>query len=289
MKRLILGCGFVGLRVGKIWSEQGDQVIGITRKTSRFQELRSWGIEPLLGDITQGDSLSDLPASDTVLVAVGMDRTVYSDIRHVYVEGLANVLQHVSPGLEQIIYVSSTGVYGDFDGAWVTEQSATRPSRVGGEACLEAESLIGCSSFSDRSTILRFAGIYGGSRVPMKTAISDRDWSKLNPAGHLNLIHVDDGVRIIAEVARRRLTGEVLNVSDGHPPVRREYYEEAAMLMGIGPIDWSEANASPSQRQRSDKRICNQKLIEFLQYDFQYPDFRSGLREALASVGRQSQ
>jgi len=65
------------------------------------------------------------------------------------------ILAHLPKSTGHLIYVSSTGVYGDFDGAWIDESSPTQPTREGGKACLEVESLIASSAFVERSTILR--------------------------------------------------------------------------------------------------------------------------------------
>ncbi len=281
MERLIFGCGYVGLRVGNAWARRGDSVFGLTRKSGRFDELGSKGIRPLLGDVTDPGSLGDLPCCDTVLVAIGMDRSTYSDIREIYVDGLKNVLDALPSQTGHLIYISSTGVYGDFGGEWVDEQSATKPQREGGQACLDAERLIQNSCFSDRYTILRFAGIYGESRVPMKSAIGEWQSSRLKPDGYLNLIHVEDGVGVVEQVARQKPMGQIFLVSDGDPPQRKDYYDEIADILGTGPIDWTIVETSMAPRVRSDKRVCNSKLREQLGYVFRYPDFRAGLREAL--------
>ena len=215
MKRLVFGCGFLGLPLAKAWSNKGDEVFGMTRKRERFAELKSAGIRPLLGDITDPESLQGLPVVDTVLVAVGMDRSSYSDIRDGLCGRLANILDALPAQVGHLIYVSSTGVYGDSDGHWVDEQTEPNPLREGGNACLAAEQMIKASQFQDRFTILRFAGLYGDSRIPMQAAIAGRQWDKLSPTGFLNLIHVEDGVRIMQAIADQRPFGETFLVSDG--------------------------------------------------------------------------
>ena len=286
MKRLIFGCGFLGSPAGQVWSLAGDEVFGITRKRERFEDLEAAGIRPILGDITKSPTITGLPAVDTVLVAVGMDRTVYSDIRAVYVNGLQHILDALPVETGHLIYISSTGVYGSSGGKWVNEQTETNPTREGGQACLEAEKLIKSSRFQDRFTILRFAGLYGGSRIPMKNLIEDRQWEKLSPQGFLNLIHVEDGARIIQAIAQQRPSGETFLVSDGHPASRKEYYETLAEYLGSGPINWPEKNLNEGEevdragrKTRSDKRISNQKLCQMIEFEFRYPDFHAGLRQ----------
>lgn len=286
MRRLVFGCGFLGSPAGQVWSIDGDEVFGITRKQGRFAELEAVGIRPLQGDITNSASLDGLPAVDTVLIAVGMDRTVYSDIRTVYVDGLKHILDALPAETGHLIYISSTGVYGSSDGNWVNEQTETNPTREGGRACLAAEQLIRSSRFQDRFTILRFAGLYGNSRIPMKKMIEDRQWDKLSPYGSLNLIHVEDGARIIQAIAHQKPFGEIFLVGDGQPAPRKEYYETVAEYVGSGPIDWAKAcssggdeDARSAPKTRSDKRVSNQKLRQLIDFEFRYPDFHAGLRK----------
>ena len=142
--------------------------------------LQTLGIHPILADITKPETLEALPQVDTVLFSVGMDRTKYDDIRTVYVDGLKNVLSCLSGQSKHLIYISSTGVYGDHGGNWIDESTTPNPVREGGKACLEAEEVIRSSSFQSRSTILRFAGIYGPERVPTRSLIESKDWKKLS-------------------------------------------------------------------------------------------------------------
>ena len=286
MKRLVFGCGFLGLPVAEAWSANGDEVFGMTRKQERFAELEAIGIRPLLGDITKPETLHGLPVVDTVLVAVGMDRSSYSDIRQVYVHGLQNILDALPAEIGHLMYVSSTGVYGDSAGRWVDEQTEPIPLRDGGKACLAAEQMIKASPFQDRFTILRFAGLYGNSRIPMQAVIADRQWGRLSPTGFLNLIHVEDGVRILLAVAKQKPFGETFLVSDGNPVCRKDYYEATAEYVGCGPIVWPEPSSSDGEsllRLRSDKRISNVKLRQWLDFEFQYPNFQAGLEKAFRS------
>ena len=153
MNRLVFGCGYLGARVAKRWQKAGDHVYAVTRNPSREDELKSLGFTPFFADITEPQTLAGLPKSDTVLFAVGMDRTRYTDIRSVYVDGLKNALDRIGNETEHFIYVSSTGVYGDFGGQWIDESAPTVPTRAGGIACLEAERLLAASCFGDRATV----------------------------------------------------------------------------------------------------------------------------------------
>lgn len=285
MRTLIIGCGYLGARVAKLWVDQGKIVSAITRSDANAQIMQSDGIIPIVADITDPNTLDAIQQPfDVVLFAVGFDRSRYDDIRMVYVEGLKNVLGQLSEQTKQFIYISSTGVYGNSDGGWVTEQTPASPVRPGAKACLEAESLITSSKFGDRSTILRLAGIYGPQRVPRVVAVENREWSSLSRNGHINLIHVDDGASIVDQVVQQQILGETLLVSDGKPPNRKDFFEFIADLKGTGPIDWDVATSTTVEsRAAVDKRIDNRRLIERTGYKFQYPNFEAGIRQSIGS------
>src|SRR4051812_17304365 len=137
--KLVIGCGYLGQRVAQLWLAQGARVHAITRTPARAAKLRERGIEPFVADIMRPDTLGPLPASDTVLFAVGFDRTAGQTIDQVFPIGLANVLNALPSPPRRFIYISSTGVYGDAEGDWVDEQTPCHPTRTGGKAALAAE------------------------------------------------------------------------------------------------------------------------------------------------------
>lgn len=237
-------------------------------------------MHPLVLDITEESTLKQLQEIkfDTVVVAVGMDRKRYQSVHQVYVDGLQNVLKKLNEAVGQLIYVSSTGVYGDFGGAWIDESSPTEPKREGGKACLAAERLLMQSRFSDRATILRMAGLYGNQRVPTKATIQSKQWSKLSGTGYLNLIHVDDAVSAVVAVSDQAFHGQTFLVADSNPTLRREYYESLAETFELGSIPWNDVAPDPNSRGSSSKRVSNRKLLELTNLELKHPDFRSGLK-----------
>lgn len=296
MKRLIIGCGYLGLPTAKRWLAAGDEVVALTRQSDRFSTLQALGIKPILGDITQADSLAELsalPPVDTILFAVGMDRSRYDDIRGVYVDGLMNVLAALPAKAGHLIYISSTGVYGNSAGEFVNETTIAEPTRAGGQACLEAEALIRSSQFSAANsnneanhetgfTILRLAGIYGPNRIPLLSAIESQQWDQLSPNGFLNLIHVADAARIIERVTEQKLFGEMILVSDGNPVPRKTFYETIARLSNQPSIPWEQfADSNAGPKRSGDKRIDNAKLRRLIGDDFWFPDYLAGLRHEL--------
>src|SRR5438128_6375220 len=168
MNQLILGCGYLGQRVANLWVRQGHRVMAMTRRAENMAALGAQGIEPMLGDVLQPDSLQRLPRADTLLYAIGLDRTAGVSMHSVFVDGLAKVLDHL-PAPTRFVYVSSSSVYGQSDGEWVDEESSTEPQEESGKIVLAAERLL--HTRLPQAIILRFAGIYGPGRLLRQKAI----------------------------------------------------------------------------------------------------------------------
>jgi nucleoside-diphosphate-sugar epimerase len=264
------------------WHAAGDTVYVTTRSSERAAIFEGSGFRTLVLDTTVESSLRGLQPIefDTVVVAVGMDRSKYSNVHEVYVGGLRNVLDNLHENVGQLIYVSSTGVYGDFGGDWVDEASPTNPVRDGGKACLAAERLLQGSRFADRATVLRMAGLYGNDRVPTKKVVESRQWDKLSPKGFLNLIHVDDAVSAVCAVTDDdSFKKETFLVADSSPSLRQDYYQHLADLFELGPIPWGNSATDPNSRGAASKRISNRKLLEITGLVLKHPDFKSGLKD----------
>lgn len=266
---LIIGCGYLGRAVARRWQARGHRVAALTR--SRFDELSVLGMEPIVGDVTE--PALRLPVASTVLYAVGLDRSAGKSMREVYVGGLDNVLT-VLPPVRRFVYVSSTSVYGQTDGEWVDESSPTEPAEESGLVVLECERLL--RERRPDAIILRFAGIYGPGRVIRRAAVERGEPLAADPEGWLNLIHVEDGASAVLMAAERGETGATYNVADDRPATRREFYTELATLLGAA------APRFAPTADRTNRRVGNRRMRFELGVTLQYPDFRAGLRDALA-------
>ncbi len=319
MPKLIFGCGYVGQRVARLWREVGEDVCAVTRSAGRAAELQAAGLQTLVADVTRPETLAVLPQAETVLFAVGFDRSVGNSIHDVYADGVQNVLAALPSSVQRFIYISTTGVYGPADGDWVDEDTPANPQREGGKASLAAEQLLtdppplqggargGSEPGSDsthqqanapgeddqtrfNAIVLRFAGIYGPDRIPYLAKLRAGEPIAAPSEGWLNLIHVDDGAAIVLAAEQwlptsplQRLGPEVFCVSDGNPVIRGEYYREVARRIGAEPPKFvaADPNSPAAARAASDKRISNDKLCRELNIDFAYPSYREGLAATL--------
>ncbi len=280
MRRLIAGCGYLGSRVARLWNAAGDEVHVLTRATSRARHFQREGLIPWVGDVTRPETLQQLPAVDTLLWSVGFDRDMLQTVQDVYVDGLRHLLAALPPQVGRLIHISSTGVYGQTDGSWVDEATECRPLHAGGQAFLAAEQLLLQSPFSDRTVILRLAGLYGPGRLPRLRQLQAGQPIDTQPHHLLNLIHVDDAAQVVQQAAARALQlPRVLLVSDGQPVERLAFYQEAARLFGTPPAQFrSPSSPRPvAGRRAGHKRVHNDRLRAELGITLRYPSYRAGL------------
>jgi nucleoside-diphosphate-sugar epimerase len=182
-----------------------------------------------------------------------------------------------------VIYISSTGVYGQKDGEWVDEESPCAPEREGGRACLAAEQLLLAHELGPRSIVLRMAGLYGPARVPHLDLMAHGQAIPEVGNGYLNLIHVVDAASAVVVAASRAATPRLYCVSDGRPVLRAEFYREAARLIGAPPPTFvSPPHDAPAARRAStNKRVSNRRFLSDLELRLEYPSYHEGLSAVL--------
>lgn len=284
MTKLVIGCGYLGHRVARTWLDQGEHVAVVTRGDERARALRREGFFPLVADVSDPESVKSLPPAQTVLHAIGYDRSSGAPRRDVLVGGLQNVLEGLSPVLERLIFISSTGVMGSHDGDWVNEASCCNPQREAARCGLEAETVLRSHEMGQRAVILRLAGIYGPGRLPKLADVRGRRPVPAPDGAYLNLIHVDDAVEAILAAEKRATAGELYLISDGTPTTHRMFYSEMACQLHVGPLEFcapvpgSRGAAAAS----GNKRVSNQKMVEQLKVELRYPSYREGLQAICA-------
>lgn len=299
--RLIVGCGYVGMRVASLWLRQGDSVFAITRSNSRVNELRQFGIEPIVWDWLSGERLvsnawrtvfeQEPKALATILVSVSHSPQLGLPPIETHTRGLNHLasLLEITPGWDmkrtqtKWIYLSTTGVFGPSpQGGWVDENSPVSPERPGSIAAWAGEQWIASHVLEDMRVTLRPVGIYGPDRVPRWGAIRDQTPLQVDPESYLNLIHVDDLAETIHAVSSTNMQSSLYCVSDGTPVRRREYYEYIATL-GNWPNPIFEPPKPPgaervSSRSDGNKRIRNNRIQAELAVPLKYPSYREGLK-----------
>ncbi len=283
MRKLIVGCGYLGSRVARRWLAAGHEVWGVVREPRRAAELAELGIRTLAADVTRPATLAGLPDAETVLYSVGYRRGSAASRWDLYVGGLENVLRALPSDVGRMLYISSTGVYGQEDAAWVDEQTACCPQREAGRAFCAAEQRLAAHPLGTRSVVLRMAGLYGPGRVPHLAELRAGQVLAVPSEGFLNLIHVDDMVEVLLAAEGRAAVPSLYLASDGQPILRRDYYAYLAELLGVPcpPLVAPPPDAPVALRAGANKRVSSRRLVADLGVTFQYPTCREGLRASL--------
>lgn len=283
----ILGCGYVGCELARQLRDSHG-VVGVRRSDAGLAAVEEAGAEPVRADVTDAESLSAVPDAEWVVFAASAGGRDADAARETYVEGLRTAIDHFADRADapdRFVYTSSTGVYGDHDGKWVDEETPIDPGDERTEVLAAAERLARERPPSGiDGTVARFGGLYGPDRYRL-----DRYLEGPVTAGYLNMVHRDDAagaVRFLLERDRGR--GKVLNVVDDEPVEKWGFADWLAEQAGVTfPPKQSVEDrladvdrAATRRRARSSKRVSNDRLREY-GYEFAYPTFREGYRDAL--------
>src|SRR5258708_7010534 len=270
MDKLIIGCGYLGRRIAKLWIAEGHQVFATTRSEAKAHELRQIGVEPVLCDVLNPQSLIALPSADTVVHCIGLDRASGRTMRDVYVRGLSNVLTRL-PKPKRFLYVSSTSVYGQTQGEEVDERAPTLPMEEAGKIVVETERTL--RGALPEAVMLRFAGIYAPGRLLRRQTIQKDEPIVGDPEKWLYLIQVEDGAAAVLTAEAHAQGGGVYNIADDCPVRRRDFYNSLARVLGAKKPTFvlpSPDVPLPSHA-TANRRIVNRQLHEELRMILRYP------------------
>ena len=284
-KVLIVGCGDMGRRVARLVQEDNGQVTAIVRSDARRDALQQIGIRTLTGNLDEPSSLTNLPAKDaTVFYFAPPPGGGFADPR------VRAFCDAITPGAEpaKIVYMSTSGVYGDCGDSEVTEETPPAPQTARGKRRLDAESsfLEWGRAHNVPVVILRVTGIYGPGRFPVTQLASGQPVLREEEATITNRIHADDLARICLAAAERGDAGEIFNISDGHPGTMTEYFNAVADALGYPrprQVTREEARDVMSPLMLSyvseSRRMSNAKMLSRLGVKLLYPTLADGMRE----------
>lgn len=262
----ILGCGWLGLPLGHHLVEQGYRVKGSTTSPDKRSTLEAAGITPYLLTLSptpSGDQADDFFAADVLFLNVPPPRG-RDDLRAYHLRQIESVRDAaVAGGIDWVLFASSTGVYPRTDRV-VREDDAPESDdalRPSGAALRDAEQLLRDEPAFD-TTVIRFAGLYGGDRDPGRF-LAGRERVSGGDAP-VNLIHRDDCIGIVKAILEQDVRGEVFNACADEHPSRRALYTAAAQRLGVEPPTFEEGG--------TNKIVSNAKVKRVLGYTLQHPD-----------------
>lgn len=279
-RALVVGAGDTGTRIVRGGLQRGWHATGLVRSAAGAERVGAAGGEPLQADLDA--PLPPLPAADLIFYCAPPPRTGDDDPR------LAQVLATYPPNsLQRLIYISTSGVYGDCQGAWVDETRAPDPGTDRARRRLAAENRI--AAWGGDYATLRTPGIYGPGRLPVERVRAAEPILSDEAGPWTNRIHVADLADIALAAAEAGPARSIYNASDGHPLPMGAYYRLLAEKLGCAPppeIDWETAQQQFSAARlsflRESRRLDNQRLRQYLDITLRYRDIESGLEASLS-------
>ena len=282
---LIVGCGDVGQRVLRLLAGH-YRLLVLTSSAARVPALRAAGAVPLVGNLDEPAGLQRLAGlADAVLHLAPPPGQGTADTR------TAALLQALARQgrLRRIVYASTTGVYGDAQGARFDEVRAVAPATDRARRRVDAEARVRWygRAFGARVSVLRIPGIYAGDREgghPRERLARGTPVLMEADDVYTNHIHADDLARACVAALHRGLPQRVVHASDDTELKMGDYFDLAAELCGLPRpprITRVEAAERMSAVQLSfwseSRRLDNTRLKRELRLKLRYPTVREGL------------
>jgi nucleoside-diphosphate-sugar epimerase len=287
MRILILGCGYIGLAVGRALISEGHEVIGVTRSGDSADLLTRSGITSKIADCSTPDGARDAcgAGADTVIFSVSSNG---GDYEKTYLNGMHSVMAALRlhpPSM--FFYTSSTSVYAQTGGEWVTETSLTQPPHSNGKTLLLTEQSLATAS-NDRFTAyaLRLSGIYGPGRHMVLDKLRDGSETISGDEDQwLNQIHREDvvqAIRVLMKRPEQEKFLQIFNVSDFTPVRRRDYVAWVCQQLGRPVPKFVEESGESRRRKRfQPNRRINNAALKAVGWTPKHPSFREGLASEL--------
>lgn len=283
---LIIGCGDVGRRIGRQLAARGVPSVGLVRSQQSMDLLREWGISPVIADLDRPESLRELDTAGALVFYLAPPPTSgQTDPRMV---SFVRSCRERPPA--RVVYISTSGVYGDCGGSWVTEDRAPDPASDRAKRRLDAERTLGKWAHGSgvEVVILRCGGIYGPGRLPVARLREGMVLVCPDEAPYSNRIHSDDLASVCIAAAERARAGEIFNVADGNTSTMTEYFYAVADALGLPRprcVSMSQAQdqLSPGMWSfvRESRRLDVSRMFSRLGVKLCYPSLQEGLRASL--------
>ena len=225
---LIVGCGDVGMRLLPLVRER-FRVFALTSQPARHAELRAAGAVPLTADLDQPASLARLArlASHVVHLAPPPSSGV--------IDSRTRSLAAILPEATRLVYISTTGVYGDCGGAEFDETRPVRPANPRAVRRVDAERVLRrwASNTGGRLSILRVPGIYAGDRLPLERLQKGMPALAAEDDVYTNHVHADDLARLIVLALFRGAPSRVYHAVDDSDMKMADYFDAVADARGL--------------------------------------------------------
>lgn len=261
----ILGCGWLGLPLAKALIKKGFIVNGSTTSTEKLQLLENAGINPFLISLTSNNVIGAVETFlvDSSILIIDIPPKLRGVNKESFVEKIEGLIPYIEKSIvEKVLFVSSTSVYGE-ENDLVNEQSPLNPDTESGQQLLQVEQLLH-SNIDFKTTVLRFGGLIGEDRHPIKFLAGRENLD--NPYAPINLIHQEDCIGIILKIIETDSFNETFNGVSPFHPSRYDYYTEKAATLNLPLPQFNHQDRSVG------KTILSDKVVSVLNYTFTKPN-----------------
>jgi nucleoside-diphosphate-sugar epimerase len=257
MKISILGCGWLGLPLGKYLVEKGHTIKGSTTSMSKINLLSEVGIEPFLLTFSpqiEGENIVEFLNSDVLIICIPPRAGKFGEDFHI--QQIESLIRHLpSSPIQSVIYTSSTSVYPELN-----REMNENDEVIENHALVKVEQLL--KNIAKNITILRCGGLMGGERIPAKYFAGKTINTGKIP---VNYVHREDVIAIITMILEQGFWHETFNIVSPEHPIREEIYLKNCVDLRFEKPIFEEA-----LEQIPFKIISPQKLISRTGYEFIY-------------------
>ena len=256
----IAGLGWLGLPLAQHLLALGYLIKGsvTSREKATTLQVKGFDVYPLEISETgiNGEPQAFLKGIDYLIIMIppGLRRNTGAD----YVLKMAHFLTEIKKStVKKIVLVSSTSVYDDSQGN-VTEKDIPKPSAQAGKQLVQVEQLF-FNSEGIKTSIVRFGGLFGGSRQPVRYLAGRENLNDGNAP--VNLIHREDCIGILSEIIKQEAFGYVFNATSPEHPKKRIHYTKRAEALGLTPPHFYEETIGQVYKQVDSVNIS--KLLKY--------------------------
>ena len=279
----VIGCGDIGFRVSRELIKQGHQVQATIHYEEGVDVLQSAGIEAIVANFDYQEDLPDLPVhGQKLFYFMPPQGGGSSDYR------MVNFCRKLSADNCpcKIVYISTSGVYGDCGDKLVTEETPVNPMSSRAKRRISAENQLRqqADKLGFELIILRVTGIYGPGRLPISQLKKGHEVLRPEDAPRTNRIHSLDLVTICLAAMERGEDGDIFNICDGEESSMSQYFMAVAEMYDLPQpeqLSWVEAekvmNPLTFSFLKESRRMSNRKMVEKLAIELQYPTLKKGL------------
>ncbi|MFD1197897.1 SDR family oxidoreductase [Brucella gallinifaecis] len=276
MRIFLFGAGYSARAFSRLMRGEAERIDGTTRNEQNFPLLEQSGIAPITfdGETASAELIDRLAKSTHVVISVSP-----RDNGDPCLAIVEEALRRPGNTIRWIGYLSTVGVYGNFDGNWIDETALRQPASRRSTERVEAENAWQALSerYGTPVALLRLSGIYGPGRNAFINLERGTARRIIKQDQVFNRIHVEDIAGSLRFLAGTN-TGGAFNITDNEPAPPQDVVTYAAELMGVIPppeIPFEDAEMTPMARSfyGENKRVSNQR-IKALGYEFIYPDYK---------------